>query len=414
MVRPCFLVLLLLTPPLSVEAGDNWPNFHGPTNDSHSDSVGLPLQWSETENVVWKTPIHDDGWSTPVVWGKQVWLTTATADGRKSYGLCIDRNSGAVIHDLLLFENENPEDTRKYNSFASCTPVIEEGRVYLHFGSYGTACVDTHTAQVLWTRRDLPCQHYRGPASSPILFENLLIVHYDGFDFQYIVALDKTTGKTVWKNDRDVDYGTDNGDVKKAYSTPLLIEGAGKLQLISATSKAALSLDPRTGEEYWRIRYDGFSTAARPMFGHGLVFINSGFPKGALFAVRPDGTGDVTDSHVVWSARQSMPSKPSSLLIDDAIYSIDDAGVATCLDALTGKSRWSRRVGGEFSGSPVYVDGRIYVFSHEGKTTVFAPEPKYRELATNELSSGFRASPAIAGKAFFLRTETHLYRIEQK
>lgn len=414
MFRTLMLTVSLLVPLSAVKAGENWPNFHGPTNDSHSDSVGLPLKWSESENVAWKTAIHDDGWSSPVVWGKQVWLTTANADGKKSYGLCIDRDSGAVIHDILLFENENPEDTRKYNSFASPTPAIEEGRVYLHFGSYGTTCLDTRTAEVLWTRRDLPCQHYRGPASSPILFDNVMIVHYDGFDHQYIVALDKATGKTVWKKDRDVDYGTDNGDIMKAFSTPLVVEAAGKLQLISATSKAALSLDPRTGDEYWRIRYEGFSTAARPMFGHGLIYINSGFPKGAIFAVRPDGKGDVTDTHVVWSARQSMPSKPSSLLIGDAIYSIDDSGVATCLDALNGKTRWAQRIGGEFSGSPVYVDGRIYVFSHAGKTTVFAPEPKYRELATSELSSGFRASPAIAGKSFFLRTETHLYRIEQK
>ncbi|MSR59127.1 MAG: quinonprotein alcohol dehydrogenase [Planctomycetaceae bacterium] len=398
----------------TTRAGETWPNFHGPTNDSHSDSTGLPLTWSETENVVWKTPIHDSGWSTPVVWGNQVWLTTATDDGKKSYGICVDRKNGKIIHDLLLFENADPEDTRKYNSFASPTPVIEEGRVYLHFGSYGTACLDTKTAQVIWQRRDLPCQHYRGPGSSPIVFENLLIVHYDGFDYQYIVALNKLTGQTVWKKDRAVDYGTDNGDIMKAFSTPLVFEAAGRTQLVSSTSKATLVFDPRTGDELWRIRYDGFSTAARPIFGHGLVYINSGFPKGEIFAVRPDGQGDVTETHVVWHERKSLPSKPSSLLIGDAIYSIDDAGVATCLDPKTGESAWAERVGGEFSGSPVYADGRIYAFSHDGKTPVIAPERKYRLLATNQLDGGFRASPAVAGKAFFLRTETHLYRIEQK
>jgi outer membrane protein assembly factor BamB len=414
MLRGTLLLTALVLFGSGALAGENWPNFHGPTQDSHSDSTGLPLTWSETENIVWKTPIHDSGWSTPVVWGKQVWLTTATDDGRQSFALCIDRETGNIVHDLKLFDNPEPEDTRKYNSFASPTPLIEEGRVYLHFGSYGTACLDTRTARVLWSRRDLPCRHYRGPGSSPIAFENLLIVHYDGYDHQYVVALDRRTGDTVWKKVRDVDYGTDNGDIMKAYSTPLVIDVDGQKQLVSPTSKACVVLDPRTGNDLWRIRYDGFSTAARPLFGHGLVFINSGFPKGEIFAVRPDGRGDVTASHVVWNARKSLPSKPSSLLIGDRIFSIDDTGVATCLEAKTGKSIWAERVGGEFSGSPVFVDGRIYVFSHEGKTTVFAPEDRYRPLATNELESGFRASPAIAGKAFFLRTEKHLYRIEQK
>src|SRR5579872_938069 len=157
-------------------AGENWPNFLGPTNDNHSDARDLPLTWSETENVVWKTPIHDSGWSSPVIWGDQIWLTTATDDGRKSYAICVDRNGGKIVHDLLLFENAEPENTRQYNSFASCTPAIEAGRVYIHFGSFGTACLDTRTAEVLWSRRDLPCRHFRGPASSPILFENLMIV----------------------------------------------------------------------------------------------------------------------------------------------------------------------------------------------------------------------------------------------
>lgn len=395
-------------------AGENWPNFHGPTNDNHSDARDLPLVWSETENVAWKTPIHDSGWSSPVIWDDQIWLTTATDDGKQSFALCVDRQSGRVLHDLKLFDNPNPEDTRKYNSFASCTPAIEAGRVYVHFGSYGTACLDTRTAAVLWSRRDLPCLHWRGPGSSPILFENLLIVHFDGHDYQYVVALDKKTGKTVWKKDRDVDYGTQDGDIMKAYSTPLVIEAAGRLQLISPTSKAALAYDPRSGQELWRVRYPGFSTAARPIFGHGLVYINTGFPRGEIMAVRPDGTGDVTDTHVVWQARKSMPSKPSSLLIGDYLFSIEDAGVASCLDAKTGASVWNQRLGGKFTASPLFADGRIYIFGEDGKTTVIAPEPVYKELAVNQLADGFRSSPAVAGKALFLRTEKNLYRIEKR
>ncbi|MGQ0636407.1 MAG: outer membrane protein assembly factor BamB family protein [Planctomycetaceae bacterium] len=398
---------------VGASAGDNWPNFHGPANNGHSDSPGLPLTWSETENVVWKTPIHDSGWSSPVVWGDQVWLTTATDDGRKSYVLCVDRSSGRIIHDLKLFENPDPEDTRRYNSFASPTPVIEQGRVYVHFGSYGTACLDSCTGRVLWERRDLPCRHYRGPGSSPIMFGDLLIVNYDGYDMQYVAALDKCSGQTVWKKYREIDYGTDNGDIMKAFSTPVVIDVAGRKQLISPTSKAAIAYDPCTGDELWRIRYDGFSTAARPLYDHGRVYINTGFPKAELMAVKPDGKGDVTATHVVWKARNSMPSKPTSLSIGERIFSIDDSGVATCLNATTGASVFAKRIGGEFSASPLYANGRIYFFSHDGKTTVMAPEDEPRVLAENQLDDGFRASPAVSGRSFILRTEKCLYRIEQ-
>src|SRR5215471_2603278 len=243
-MRGVCAILVLFLPPAISAAGDTWPNFHGPGNNNHTDARDLPLTWSEKENVVWKTPIHDSGWSSPVIWKNQIWLTTATDDGKQSFAICVDRDSGKIVYDKKLFDNANPEDTRQYNSFASCTCAIEEGRVYVHFGSYGTACLDTKSKDVLWTRRDLPCRHWRGPGSSPIIFENLLIVHFDGYDQQYIVALDKSTGNTLWKKDREVNYGTDNGDIMKAYSTPLVIEAAGRTQLISATSKAALVFDP--------------------------------------------------------------------------------------------------------------------------------------------------------------------------
>ena len=250
-----------------------WPGFNGPRHNNQSDCRGLPLTWNETDNITWKTPIHDSGWSTPVIWGNQVWVTTATDDGKQSFALCLDRATGKVLHDLKLWDNAEPENTRQYNSFASSTPAIEEGRIYVHFGSYGTACLDTATAQVLWTRRDLPCQHFRGPGSSPLLAGDRLYIHYDGFDQQYIVALDKHTGKTVWQKKREVDYGTDNGDVKKAYATPLLFESQGRKMLASPTSKACLVLDPETGAELWRVRYAGFSGAARPLWGDGLLYL---------------------------------------------------------------------------------------------------------------------------------------------
>ncbi|MDX1948844.1 MAG: PQQ-binding-like beta-propeller repeat protein [Pirellulaceae bacterium] len=411
MPRLALLPLLLFAVPALAE--DNWPQFRGPRGDGHSQSVGLPVTWSEKENVKWKTPIHGKGWSSPVVWGNQIWLTTATADGKEDSAICVDKDSGQILFDLKLFENEKPSPLgNALNCYASPSPAIEEGRVYVTWGSYGTACLDTATGKVLWQRRDLPCEHFRGPGSSPILFENLLILHFDGFDFQYVVALDKATGQTAWKTERDVNYGTDNGDVMKAFSTPLVIEAAGKLQLISPTSKAALAYDPRTGKEIWRVRYTSFSASAMPLFGKGLVFINTGFGKADLLAVKPDGEGDVTNTHIQWTAKKGIGSKPSQLLVGDYIFNVHDSGVANCLSATDGTEIWSKRLGGEFSASPLAAEGRIYYFGQDGNTTVVKAIGEYEELAKNTLDDGFMASPAVTGKALILRTRSALYRIE--
>jgi outer membrane protein assembly factor BamB len=339
-------------------------------------------------------------------------MTTATEDGKQMFGICVDRESGKVVRDVKVFDVEAPQPIHTLNSYASPTPVIEAGRVYLHFGSYGTACLDTKSGATLWSRRDLPCDHFRGPGSSPILFERLLIVHYDGFDYQYVVGLDKATGKTVWKTDRSNDFGTTDGDFKKAFSTPLVIEAAGRLQLVSAGSKAAMAYDPRTGKELWQVRFEGFSSTARPLFGHGLVFINTGFSKADLLAVRPDGSGDVTASHVVWTLKKGIGSKPSPVLVGDLLYVVHDAGVASSIEAQSGNIVWTHRLSGEYSASPVAAAGAIYFFSQEGSTTVIKPSRVYEELAVNDLAGGIMASPAIAGGALFLRTRSHLYRLE--
>ncbi len=409
---PVVLTFLLLAAPLL--ADENWPRFRGPQGNGQADSTGLPTTWSETKNVKWKTPIHDSGWSSPVVWGDQIWITTATTDGKADFAVCVDKNNGKVVHDLKLWENESPSPLgNSVNGYASCTPVIEEGRVYVHFGSYGTACLDSASGKILWQRRDLPCEHFRGPGSSPILFENLLIFHMDGHDFQYIVALDKATGKTVWKTDRDVDYGTDNGDVMKAYSTPLVIEAAGKLQLISPTAKSCFSYDPHTGRELWRVRYNSHSVAVTPLWHNGLVFINTGFGTAELLAVRPDGAGDVTASHVVWTAKKSIGSKPSQVIAENLIFNVHDRGVASCLDVKTGEELWSQRLGGEYSAALLYGDGKIYICSQDGVTTVLKPATEYSELAKNQLDDGFMASPAVTGKSLILRTRSALYRVEE-
>jgi len=413
-MRSTMLTVVVALSASLASAGENWPEFRGPTADGHSDSTGLPLTWSETENVAWKTPIHDRGWSSPVVWEKQVWMTTATEDGKELFAVCVERDTGDILHDVKLFDVEQPQAIAKINSYASPTPAIEAGRVYVHYGTYGTACLDTHTGKTLWARRDLNCAHHMGAGSSPILFGDLLVFHVDGMDVQYVIALDKITGKTVWKTDRSIDYTDVSPFCRKAFSTPAVIRSGGRLQMISPGGKGIMAYDPNTGEEIWKVRYFGWSMVPRPLFGHGLVFAVIDYDHPELWAIRPDGHGEVTDTHVEWRIRKGMPNSASLLLIGDLLYMVNDKGVASCVEAKTGQVVWQERIEGEHWASPVYVDGRIYFFSRQAVATVIEPGREFKLLAVNELDDLMMASPAVAGKAFFLRTSTHIYRIEDE
>lgn len=401
--------------------GSPWPQFRGPRGDGHATNH-VPLTWSETNHVQWKTPIHGRGWSSPVVWGSQIWITTASENATDLFAVCVDADSGKIVHDLKLFHVERPQFIHAFNSPASPTPVIEEGRVYITFGSPGTACLDTRTGKVLWERRDLECNHYRGAGSSPILHGDLLIMNFDGSDQQYVVALDKHSGKTVWKRDRSIDFKDldaegkphAEGDLRKAFATPHITEFNGKKMLISQGAKATYAYDPGTGEEFWRIEErQNHSAGTRPVIGHGLIFAPTGWSQGQLLAMKPDGKGDATSSHVAWRVTKAVAKKPSLLLIGDIVYMINDGGVASAIEATTGKEVWTERVGGNYSASPVYAGGRIYLLSEEGKATVLAPGREFKKLAENKLQGGFMASPAVTGKALILRTKTHLYRIQE-
>jgi len=363
---------------LPVLAAGEWPQFRGPTGQGLSDAKGLPLKWSEAQNVKWKTAIHGKAWSSPVIWGNQVWMTTATEDGRELFAVCVDRDSGKILLDHKIFQVEVPQYADRFNSHGSPTPVIEEGRVYVAFGSAGTACFDTKTFKVLWERRDLQCNHWRGAGSSPILWRDFLIMNFDGADLQYVIALDKQTGKTAWKTDRSIDFQDltpqgkplRDGDMRKGFSTPLVIEHEGKPLLISSGSKATYAYDPATGREFWRVEeLKHHSGTVRPVFGHGLIFANTGLAKGEMWAIKPGGLGVVTDTHVVWKATRNVPNRPSPVLAGDLLFMLNqDGGIATCLEAKTGKEIWSERLPGtgNYSASPHFRRGPALLLQRTG------------------------------------------------
>jgi outer membrane protein assembly factor BamB len=414
------------TPPLQrgekVDPAEQWPDFRGPGGLGISRGKGIPLEWSETKNVRWKIPVHGQAWSSPVAWGGQVWLTTATPDGREMSALCVDRATGKVLLDRVLFTNPTVEERgpgHESNSYASPSPVIEAGRVYFHFGKYGTACLDTATFKTLWQRRDLLCTHSAGPGSSPVLFRNLLLLTYDGIDHQFLAALDTKTGKTVWKRPRSVDWAvldppgkTPDLQQRKAFSTPLVTTWAGKPVLVSSGAKATCGYDPSTGEELWKVTYKGFSNASRPVAGGGLAYVNSGYPRADLLAVRLGGTGDVTTTHVAWQTSKNVPLNPSPLLLDGLLYLVTGGGIATCLDAVTGAEVWKDRLDGPISASPVLIEGRIFVFTESGKAFVLEPGRQFKKVAESQLEDGLMGSPAVIGRSLILRTKSHLYCIE--
>ncbi len=395
-------------------ASEIWPQFRGPAANGYSDAKKLPLEWSADKGVVWKTPIHDRGWSSPVVWKDQIWLTTATANGKKLFALCVNRDSGKVIHDIHVFDVEKPERSASLNSYASPTGAIEEGRVYIHFGTAGTACIDTASGKILWARRDLNCDYRgEGSGSSVTLVDNLLVFNVDGCDVQYVVALDKTTGKTTWKTDRSANFKNVGLDMRKCYSTPIIARVGDQRQLISVGPRATMGYDIPTGKELWKVTYGGWSIAPRPIFHNGILYMISAYINPELWAVRTDGQGDVTSTHVLWKNSKGMPSRPSPILVDDLLYVVSSEGFASCLEAKTGVLVWKERLGGKFSASPIHVAGRIYFFEESSVTSVIEPGRQFKLLATNKLGSeALMASPAVVGNSLIIRTAGHLYRID--
>lgn len=383
----------------------DWPEFRGPTGQGYSEEQGLPLTWSETENVQWKTKIPGHGWSSPAIQGYRIWLTTATEEGQSLRAVSVDLNNGKLLQNLEVFRIKPGVPINEKNSYASPTPVLDGDRIYLHFGAFGTACI-TQSGEIVWKTRLEYDNGQHGPGGSPVMYGNSLIVSCDGRDVQYVVALDKQTGEIQWKKDRAG---------HQAYTTPLVVRLPEGDQVISPGAFRAMSYDPLTGKEIWHVNYrDGFSNVPRPVYGDGLVYICTGFQQPSLLAVRVDGRGDVTRSHVVWTHTRGVSLTPSPLLVGEELYMVSDNGIATCLNARTGNEYWRFRIGGNHSASPIYADGRIYFLSEEGESVVIAPGRQFKILAANQLNSRTLASMAVSKGAIYIRTQTHLYCLREQ
>lgn len=329
--------------------------------------------------------------------------------------VCVDRSSGKILWQTEIFSLDKPAGVHLLNSFATPTPVVEPGRLYCDFGAYGTACVDSETGKILW-KEQLVIDHQVGPGSSPILVQDLLVLVRDGRDLRYVAALDKKTGKTVWKTDRPP-VVADRGDQKKSFCTPLVVQTAGRLQMIAPGPHWMISYDPLTGKEFWRMRHgDGYSLAPRPVFANDMAYICTGASSTpGLMALRVDGQGDVTSSALVWRVQQQTPRMSSPLVVGKELYYSSDAGVISRFDAVTGKPLGRCRADGKIAASPIYADGHVYFVTHDGKTVILeSGKEELKPVAANRLEGIMFASPIAVGKTLFFRNETHLYRVEKR
>jgi outer membrane protein assembly factor BamB len=433
-----FCLPLLFTP---IVKGEFWPQFRGPNGDGISTAENVPTKFGPEEGVKWKTELPGRGWSSPVIDGGTIWVTTAEESfpgeeerlailrkaGEKEKvfaqrqvatkinlsAVSIDYETGSILKTVPFVSIENPQTIHALNSFASPTPVLSEGTLFAHFGAFGTFAVDTATGEIVWqTKIDL--EHGVGPGSSPVVFGNRLFLICDGVDRQFVTALDCKTGKTVWTTDRPA-MRAPEGDQKKSYNTPIVVKGRDQRdQIVCMGAQWLVSYDPETGKELWRLDHGaGFSVVPRPVYSEktGLIYLSTGFGKPELLAVRPDGSGDITDSDkIVWREAKRIPARPSPLLVGDELYVISDGGIVSCFDALTGTLHWTERIDGNYSASPLFADGHIYVANQEGMVSLFKPGKSFALEVQNQFDETIMASPMALDGSLVLRTGSALYR----
>jgi len=394
---------------------ENWPCFRGPTRQGISNEKDIPLEWSQTSNIVWKRPIPGEGWSSPIVFDDRVFVTTATDAGASFRLLCLDRLTGKVLWDKQVLR-QRPGHKQNFNSYASCTPVTDGRRVYV-LAFDGTLAAVSMEGSVVWSHREFEYYSEHGLGVSPILYRDLLIVPFDGsssgpdkklgwqkpWNQAVILALDKNTGKVQWRGRR--------GSSRIAHITPQVLSENGRDQLVSSAGDVVQGFDLKTGERIWTVSSPGEGVVPSVVIGDGLIFTTSGFGDSTIRAVRTGGKGDVTKTHIAWESTDDVSKIPSMLYVRPFLFLITETGVAKCLRAETGEEIWRERLEGRYSASPVWADGRIYFLSEKGKTTVVQAGGEFKVLAENELNEKCCASPAVSQKHIFIRSENNLYCI---
>ena len=416
------IALFVLNAQTLLAQQDNWTHFRGNNLDGISENAVPPIHWNDSTNVLWKTDVEGKGWSSPVVFGEQVWLTSASEEGKSMFGICLDLHSGKEIYKLEIFKSDTIYTKHAINTYATPTPCIEKGFVYLHFGTTGTVCVDIQNGNIVWKRTDLNYEHVQGPGSSPILYKDLLILHIEGTDVQYIIALDKRTGETVWKTERpSTVYEKILPIGRKAYITPIIVKFNGRDLLISNGSGICCAYNPETGKEIWRIVEGEDSTIAMPISENGIVYFYPGFVTPAegekyteLLAANPDGTGDITNTNVLWRFKSPILQLLTPLIKDGLIYTVDTRNILYCIDAKTGIEVYSKRLKQKYNSSPIYANGDVYFTSVKGETLVLKAGRELKVLAENKLPGEVYATPAIVQNSILIRTDSQLFRIGEK
>ncbi len=406
------VVLLVLAPSLR---GENWPCFRGPGRQGMSQEKGVPTEWSATSNVRWKTEIPGVGWSSPVVFADRIFVTTATEGGESLHLIRLDRRSGEVVWDREIARQEAGHKQR-FNSYASSTPATDGERIYAIACDGRIMAIDMD-GKIEWTNEEFDYYSEHGLAISPVLYEDLVIVAFDwsgrppdsklgwqtAWDKAVILAVDKNTGKTRWRGRR--------GSSRIAHVVPQIAKVNGQDQLISGAGDVIQGFDPKTGQRLWTVTSAGEGVVPSVVVGDGLAFTASGFGDSTIRAVRIDGRGDVTKTHIAWESKDDVPHVPSMLYVSPHLYSVTEGGIAKCFKGATGEVLWRERLGGKVSTSPIWADGKIYFVSEKGETTIVEDGPQFKVVAKNDLDEKCCASLAISQGNIFIRAEKNLYCI---
>jgi outer membrane protein assembly factor BamB len=408
-----YLVFYLTFVTSSIPANaENWPRFRGPNGQGVSSEVDLPVQWSGHDNVAWKTSIPGNGWSSPIVHDDRVLLTTTTEEGVSCRVICVSRRSGDIAWNTEV-HRQVPGKKRAKNSYATPTPVTDGKHVYAVFYDGTIAAVD-FSGNLVWKNSEVKFYSLHGLGASPMLAHNQLIMPFDGSSREdervgwkipwteaIVLSLDAATGSVRWKGRR--------GESRVGHVTPILVDDGE--QIVSACGDRVQGFDARTGKRIWSVYSQGEGVTPSPAIGDGLIFTSSGFEEPTIRAIRLGGEGNVTDTHVMWEQRQGVPALPSLLYVRPHVYTITRDNILHCIEASTGEIVWRHRLSGDYSASPVFADGRIYILSEEGLTLVLRPGPRYDEVGRNGIDETCLASMAVSQGQFYIRSSEHLFCI---